>query len=122
MAKRSFRVRLLIMAALLVTVPLVAIGWRLIDVNRAALEDATREQLLAVIADVSHTLDGSLDGAERELVAIGRLLTRGDLAEDTRMDLMRAQLDASTTLRAVGIFDDQGQPVGTVRRPALPGQ
>ena len=120
--KRSFHLRLLVMAGLLVTVPLIAVGWRLIDVNRAALEDATREQLYAVVADVAHTLDGSLDGAERELTAIGALLVRDDLTSDTRLDLMRAQVDASTTLRAVAIFDDRGEPVGTLRRPAGPGE
>ena len=119
--KRSFHLRLLLMAGLLVTVPLVAVGWRLIDVNRAALEDATREHLFAVVADVAHTLDGTLGGAEHELAAIGAILVREDLTSDARLELMRAQLDASTTLRAVAIFDADGQPVGTLRRPAAPG-
>ncbi len=120
--KRSFHLRLLIMTGLLVTIPLVAVGWRLIDVNRDALVEATREQLFAVVADVAHTLDESLGGAERELTAIGAILVRDDLTPDTRLDLMRAQLDASSSLRAVAIFDDQGAPVGTLRRPAAPGE
>jgi class 3 adenylate cyclase len=120
--RRSFRLRLLVMAALLVTVPLVVVGWRLVDVNRAALEDATRDQLLAVVGDVANTLDGSLDGAERELIAIGRVLVRADLDEDARMDLVRAQLEASTSLRAVAIFDAAGEPVGSLRRAADAGE
>jgi class 3 adenylate cyclase len=119
--RRSFHLRLLVMAALLVTVPLVAVGWRLVDVNRAALEDATREQLFAVVGDVAHTLDGSLDGAERELTAIGRILVRADLAEDARMDLVRAQLEASTTLRAIAIFDEAGAPVGSLSAATAAG-
>ena len=116
--KRSFHVRLLLMTSLLVALPLIAIGWRLIDVNRAALEDATREQLFAVVADVAHSLDGTLDGAEHELGSIGALLVRDDLTSDTRLELMRTQFDASTTLRAVGIYDAAGQPVGSLRRAA----
>jgi class 3 adenylate cyclase len=120
--RRSFRIRVGLGVGLLVAAPLLLIGWRLVDVNRAALEDTTRERLYALVSDVAHTIDGTLDAADHELAAIGAILVRTDLGPDTRLDLMRAQVDSSSNLVAVAIYDQTGAQVGSLRRPTASGR
>lgn len=112
--KRSFRVRLAAMTVALVVAPLVAIGFILIDVNRAALEESIRGQLRTAVADLARAGDRALDDTEATLTAIGATLADPDTAEEIRIAVVRRLVSASPTIDQVGIYDADGVAVEVI--------
>ena len=117
MRRRSFRLRLAVMTAALVVVPLAVVGWVLIDVNRRALEDSVRDQLRTVVLDLARAGDRSLDDTEAILTALAATLADGDSPEDVRIAVARRLVTASPTIDQVGIYDGDGASIETVIEP-----
>lgn len=115
------RVRLLVAMSTLVAAALGAAGWLLVDVNRTAVEDATREGLFGSIDDVASTIDRGFTDYGAELTTIARVLVDESLDADQRIALIASQIEASPDLAAVSIFDGEGGLVDEVREPAAPG-
>ena len=115
---RSFAVRLAAVMAVLVAVSLGVAGWLVIDVNRTAIGDATRERLFIGIGDVTHTVETSLGGVETELAAVGRALADASLADDQRIAVAASMVEASAELAVVGVYDDHGELIDTLRERA----
>ena len=117
MRKRSFRLRLVVMTTALVVVPLAIVGWRLIDVNRGALEESIRGQLQTVVADLARSGDRALDDTEAILDAIAASLADADTPEDVRVAVARQLVTASPTIDQAGIYDADGAPIDAVVEP-----
>ncbi|MEZ4402023.1 MAG: hypothetical protein R3B06_18480 [Kofleriaceae bacterium] len=112
--RRSFRLRLALMAVALVAVPLAVVGWVLIDVNRTALEDSIRAQLRTVVADLARAGDRALDESEAVLTAIAKTLADGDTPEDTRVAVARRLVSASPDIDQAGIYDERGATIEVI--------
>lgn len=111
MRKRSFRIRLVAMTTALVVVPLIAIGWLLIDVNRRALEESIRTQLRTVVADLARAGDRALDDSEATLRAIAATLADGAAPADVRIAVAQRLVSANPAIDQAGIYDADGQPI-----------
>ena len=116
------RIRLLLVMSALVAAALGAAGWLLVDVNRAAVEDATREGLFGSIDDLANTVDRGFADYGVELTTIARVLVDESLDADQRISLIASQIEASPELAAVGIFDEDGSLVDEVREPEAPAR
>jgi adenylate cyclase len=110
MKRGSFRWRLALMAVAVGAIPLLVAAWFLIDVNRRALEDATRERLFAVTEDVAHTVDGTLAEAETALTAVAGALSDSAPA-DERISVASRLVEASPSIATVGVYDGDGHRV-----------
>ncbi len=117
MRKRSFRIRLVAMTTALVVVPLIAIGWLLIDVNRRALEESIRTQLRTVVADLARAGDRALDDSEATLRAIAATLADGAAPADVRIAVAQRLVSANPAIDQAGIYDADGQPIEVVIEP-----
>ncbi len=114
------RLRLAAVIALVTALSLGAASWLLVDVNRSAMEEATREQLFASIGDLSHTVGRQVSDREAELTTIARTLADDSLSADQRVALVASRIEASTALSAVAVYDDRGALVDEVREPGAP--
>jgi len=122
----KFGLRLAAAALVLAVAPLGVVGWSLIGVNEAALEDASRELLFAVIDDVGHTADDAVAQASLGLTAIAGALADDRRPAAERVAAVRQLVAALPGLSAVGFYDEAGERFDAARRigdtTALPGQ
>lgn len=111
--RRRFVTRLAVVAVLLAIAPVVAIGWVLVDVNRAALRENSEELMFATADDIAKSATGALDEARARLSAVAIVL--GDASRGTvqRVDTARA-IVAASGLEAVGVYDETGAQVDAI--------
>ncbi len=106
------------LAALVVTlaiVPAGVLGYVLIGVNQASLEDTTRDLLFSAIDNVAQQVDRSLDEATTSLIAIRGVLGNEALDARARVEIATQIVAASTALDVVAIYDETGAQVDVVR-------
>ena len=108
--RRSFAARLAVIAVLLASAPVIAIGVILVNNNRTALRDASEELMFAVTDDLAHAATGALDDARSRLTAIAVVLGDATRPAAERMTIARA-LVATSGLDAIGIYDETGMRV-----------
>lgn len=111
--RRRFVTRLAVVALLLAIAPVLAIGWVLVDVNRAALRENSEELMFATADDIAKTATGSLDDARARLSAVAIVLGDSSRAPDQRVDTARA-IVAASGLEAVGVYDETGAQVDAI--------
>ena len=112
----SFRLKLALACATLATLPVLGVGLAVLDVNRRAIEDSSRELLLALADDLGRELESELDRAEDALDAVGSTLTDPRIAEDAALLQALTLLGSSSALDHAAIYDRDGALIDTLRQ------
>ncbi len=111
----SLRLQLAMLALLLATLPLAGIGWLAIRVNFETLVTSQRELQIALLEDLARTLDDELGDAEAGLDTIGRVLSDAEIADEARLALAKATVEARTSLDHAAIYDREGGLIDVIR-------
>jgi adenylate cyclase len=112
--------RIVTMTVALVAIPLVIVGWVLIDENRTALENSIRAQLKTVVIDLARAGDRSLDESESSLHAIAANLADGTVPIEQRIAVARRLITAAPAIDQAGIYDTNGQSIEVIAEPGHP--
>lgn len=104
----SLRLKLLLFGGLLATVPVLAVGLGLMEVNASTLETQNREMRLAVAEDIAETIETALDDAHNSLLSIQQVLTNPAVAESNRIDVATALVESDPLIQTVAIYDQKG--------------
>ena len=108
--------RLLLLALVVGVVPLVALGFVLIDQNAEALRTSSRTLHLAIAQDVQRSVRAQLGQVDESLVGIGQLLLAPGLgSDDARLSLAGAKVTSSRAFDAVTLYLPGGDRVGTIK-------
>ncbi len=111
----SLRTKLLALAIVLVTVPLIGVGLRLVDINADTVETTTRELQIAVAQDIQGSVDVTFASAEDALEGVARALSRPNLDPDTRLELAKLTVESSEGLDHAAVYDADGGLIDVVR-------
>lgn len=115
----KLRVKFGLLAALLATLPLAAVGYLLIDVNAEAVSVLSRELQASVVDDVARTIDQEFVEAQDGLDAVGRVLTDGELGSERAIPIALALVSAHEGLDHVAVYDAQGERIDTILEAEL---
>ncbi|MFO0686269.1 MAG: adenylate/guanylate cyclase domain-containing protein [Sandaracinus sp.] len=110
-----FRLKLALLASTFASVPLLVVGWLVIDVNERELESTTEQLAIALAEEIAGDIDARAAGTERALGAIGAALTDASLDEPTRLALALRLLDATPELDVVAIYGADGALIDRMR-------
>lgn len=110
-----FRLKLALLASTFASIPLLVVGWLVIDVNERELESTTQALAIALAEEVASDVDERATATERALGAIGTALTDASLDEPTRLALALRLLEASPGLDVVAIYDGRGALIDRMR-------
>lgn len=110
-----FRLKLALLSSTFAAVPLLVVGWLVVDVGRREIESSTEALSIALAEEVATRLDDRADRAEHALAAIGGALTDTALDEPLRVALALRLLDAEPVLDVVGVYDAQGALIDRLR-------
>ncbi|MBZ0117852.1 MAG: hypothetical protein K8H88_12695, partial [Sandaracinaceae bacterium] len=83
----SFRWKIAALTASVAAVPLLVVGYLLIDVNAREVETSSRQLQIALTGQVADRVEDDLGAAERDLAAIGAALTETSMEEPARLAL-----------------------------------
>ena len=119
-ASIPLRAKLMTLAALLAVVPAGFIGYRLVDVNTVTVKELSREVQLAVLDDVSRTINREFSDAQDGLLAVGRVLADEDLAAEVTIALALALVEANEALDHAVIYSAEGQLIDVIRQDNAP--
>lgn len=109
------RLKLSIMAGAIAVVPLLVVGFTLININVTEVQGRIREYQIVVADDVAHAVAVELQSARTALNAVTRVLTDDTLAPDSRLSLALAAVGADPTVDHVTIYDAKGKIIDTMR-------
>ena len=108
--------RLLLLALAVGVLPLVGLGFILIDQNAEALRTSSRTLHLAIAQDVQRSVRSHFARVDEELVGIGQLLLAPGLGDDdARLALAGSRVTASRELDAVTLYSPSGERMGTLK-------
>ncbi len=110
-----FRLKLALLASTFASVPLLVVGWLVIDVNERELESTTEALSIALAEQVAGDVDRRAEATERALGAVGSALTDASLERPTRLALALRLLDATPELDVVAIYDAEGVLIDRMR-------
>ncbi|MBN8611226.1 MAG: HAMP domain-containing protein [Deltaproteobacteria bacterium] len=113
--------KLALLACVLAVVPLGVVGFLLVDVNRAAVEELHRDAQILALDDLARTIDGELVRAEDDLGAVSRLFADASLDDDTRLRVIQSEIEGRTSLDHVALFDATGARVAVLEEEAVRG-
>lgn len=113
----SFRWKIAALTASVAAVPLLVVGYLLIDVNAREVETSSRQLQIALTGQVADRVEDDLGAAERDLAAIGAALTETSMEEPARLALALRLLDASAALDVVAVYDASGAAIDRMREP-----
>ncbi|MCB9595761.1 MAG: hypothetical protein H6719_23770 [Sandaracinaceae bacterium] len=105
----------------LVTVPLVAVGLGLIDVNEDTVDDLSLEVQLAVVEDTTKDVAAQLGAVENALETVGRLLTRDEIPPDAALAASIAVVEGAELVDHVAIYDADGALIDVIRERVAAG-
>ncbi len=123
--RRPLRLKLTAVALVLTALPLLAVGWRVYDVNERALAERAREFQLAIAGDIGRAVAAQQDRATASLAAVRRLLVEDDvggpdgLADDARVTLATVLVGADPLLDHVAIYDADGRLIDALLEDGL---
>lgn len=101
----TFRLKLTILACVVAAIPLIAVGWKVRDINQDALRDTNRQLLDAVLSSLAVALDANLAEGDRTLLGAAAALDRPPAERDA---IVEAVLDTQRSIEHLGIYDDTG--------------
>lgn len=111
----SFRLKIAVLTSTLSALPLVAVGWLLIDVNAREVESATQAHQIALVDSVADRIEAEVGPIEGTLVAIARALTDESLGEGARVALALRLLESQPNVDVVAIYDVRRQLIDRIR-------
>ena len=114
-ARLPFRLKLLLLFALVAVVPLVAVGVLLIDVNADAVATSSRELQIAIAGDVARTVQGEVRDVTGGLDAVARALTDTTVDEPSRLRMAATRVEADDRLDVVSVYGEDGAWIDTLR-------
>lgn len=112
-----FRLKIALLAAACAAVPLVTLGWLLIDVNAREVESSSQALQIALTEQVAARIDEEAERTERALSAIAGTLADGELDPDARVALALRLLDTAPDLDVVAVYDASGALIDRMRDP-----
>ena len=112
------RLKLSIMAGAIAVVPLIIVGFTLININVKEVRARIREYQIVVADDVAHAVAVELQSARTALNSVTRVLTDDALPPDGRLSLALAAVGADPTVDHVTIYDAKGKIIDTMREEA----
>lgn len=115
----SLRIKLALLALLLATLPLAGIGVLALRVNAETLVNGQRELQIALLEDLTRTLDAELRDAELGLDTTARVLSDATLDGDARIALAKASVEARTSLDHAAVYDRQGALIDVIREQGV---
>ena len=115
-ASVPFRLKLTIVAGLLAVVPLIIVGIAVLNVNSNAIEVRSREFQLAVVEDVSRTIESQFTEAENGLDAVGTVITDSNVAEEEAVVYVKSLVGANDSIDHVGVYAVDGLLLDVVRQ------
>ncbi|MEZ4409928.1 MAG: adenylate/guanylate cyclase domain-containing protein [Polyangiales bacterium] len=119
----SLQTRWTLSALLAAAIPLAALGWATLRIQRAGLMRAEQELEVAVIDRVADTLERDLDYASEATLRVGRTLTEGRIADvDARVSVAREIMARAAALQHVAVYTGEGEWVDTIARRGEPGE
>src|SRR5690349_8848422 len=118
MKRFPFRLQIALLAATFSAVPLVLVGWLVIDLNAREIESASQAQELALTEPIATRIDESAERVERTLASVGSALTDVELDEAARIALALRLLDTEPELDVVAIYDADGALIDRLRDPS----
>ncbi|HEY8428840.1 MAG TPA: HAMP domain-containing protein [Sandaracinaceae bacterium] len=110
-----FRLKIALVAAACAAVPLVTLGWLLIDVNAREVESSSQALQIALVEQVAGRIDAQAERTERALSAIARALADGELDPDLRLALALRLLEGEPELDVVAVYDASGALIDRMR-------
>ncbi len=113
--------KLAVMACLLAIVPLGVVGVLLVDVNAHTVEEMIREQQVLALDDLARTIDTELRSAEDDLSTAGVLFADPTLDDATRIAVLRGQIEGSSALDHVALYDATGARLAVIEESAVAG-
>lgn len=99
------------MATLLSVAPLAGVGLALLDVNRDAIEELSREAQLLALDDLSRTVDQEFVEAQDALDTMGSLFADPSLDDATRLSVLRAMVQGQESLDHVALYAPDGSQI-----------
>jgi adenylate cyclase len=112
-----FRFKIALLTATFSAVPLVVVGWLLIDVNAREVESSSQALQIGATERIAAQVDAEVATARGSLVAIAAALTDEEIEEGSRIPLALRLLDAASGFDVVAIYDVDGQLVDRMRHP-----
>lgn len=117
MKRFPFRLKIALLLATFSAVPLVLVGWLVVDLNAREIESASQAQELALTEQIARRIDESAERTERTLESVGAALTDLALDEPGRIALALRLLDTEPELEVVAIYDASGALIDRLRDP-----
>lgn len=114
-ARFPLRLKLSIMAGAVAVVPLLIVGYTLININVTEVRARIREYQIVVADDVAHAVAVELQSARTALNSVTRVLTDEALPPDSRLSLALAAVGADPTVDHVTVYDARGKIIDTMR-------
>lgn len=112
-----FRLKIALLAAVCAAVPLVTLGWLLIDVNAREVESSSQALQIALTEQVAARADEQAERTERALASIARALADAELEPDARLALALRLMEGEPELDVVAVYDASGALIDRMRDP-----
>ncbi len=113
------RLKIALLTATLSAVPLVVLGWLLIDVNAREVESSSQALQIALVEQVATRLDEEVAGRGRALAVVAEALADEGAPEDVRVGTSLRLLDAQPGLDVVAVYGASGALIDRLRDPRI---
>ena len=97
----------------LISIPLVGIGWLLIDRYRGAAAAAVEKNLQIAVERVGESASGDLVAMEGQLETVANILRDPAFG----LPFVKSAVSGAPNLGAVGIYDNKGVKIDVIRKP-----
>ncbi|MFK7984637.1 MAG: adenylate/guanylate cyclase domain-containing protein [Sandaracinaceae bacterium] len=115
-----FRLKLLVLTVTFAALPLLSVGWLLIDVNEREVESTRQAMQIALAERVAARVEDELASTRSGLDAVARTLADATLSDDARLSLTMRLLEAERALSVVAIYDADGRLIDRVSAGETP--
>lgn len=119
-ARFPLRLKLSVMAGAIAVVPLIIVGFALVNINVTEVRTRIREYQIVVADDIAHAVEVELQNARTALNSVARVLTDDRIPPDGRLSLALAAVSADLTLDHVTIHAATGDVIDTMRETDAP--
>ncbi len=114
-------VKLATMACVLAIVPLGVVGALLVDVNARTVEELHRDAQILALDDLSRTIEEELARAEDDLAMAGALFADATLDDETRLAVIRAEIEGRSSIDHVALYDASGARIAVIEEEGVGG-
>lgn len=109
------------MACVLAILPLGVVGALLVDVNAHTVEEMHRDAQILALDDLARTIEHELEVAEDDLAMAGALFADASLDDETRLAVIRAEIEGRSSIDHVALYDAQGARIAVIEEEGVQG-